>query len=140
MAVKSKETTALLDEIDPSSSAICSKQDYIEYQYVQKQDRENSASARPFACHITLTAAILFNSILVFRDVTLHRWISGSRRFEGTCRRLFNRSRYMKNDLNPTDSRRSKSSIAPLRTPQNKHRPLIFFADMENILENEDRH
>ena len=29
MAVKSKETTALLDEIDSSSSAICSKQDYI---------------------------------------------------------------------------------------------------------------
>jgi hypothetical protein len=38
MAVKSKETTALLEDIDSSLSAICSKQDYIEYQYVQKQD------------------------------------------------------------------------------------------------------
>jgi hypothetical protein len=51
-AAKSNETTTLLDEIDASSSAICSKQDYIAHQYVQKQDRQNSASARPFACHI----------------------------------------------------------------------------------------
>jgi len=53
---------------------------------------------------------------------------------------LFNRLRCKKNDLNPSDSKRSKSSIAPLRTPQKQHRPLIIFADMEKILENENRH
>jgi hypothetical protein len=145
MAVKSKETTALLDDIQTSSSAICSKQDYIAYQYVQKQDRQtdrqNSASARPFACHINLTAAILCNSILVFRDVTLHRWISGSRRFEVTCRRLIQPFKMHEEWPEPVRFQKiAKSSIAPLRTAQNKHRPFIFFADMEKISENENRH
>jgi hypothetical protein len=67
MAVKSKETTALLEEIDSSSSAICRKT-RLHYVPVRSKIREKEQRQVPdlFASHINLTAAILCKTLLNF--------------------------------------------------------------------------